>query len=635
MISDLSASIFGLSLILVAIFSIWSLYNNKHRYLLHRLYLYLVWDFAIWALVMLLMWLTPPSRTDLLQILDSLSYLGIAIAPLYLMISIAFTRGVEKLPKWINLLYVEPALATVIGLTNSWHHLLYEQFSIVRSEIVFGPFVVVNGVHSYLCLVTSAVLLVNFAWHNRSRLYVGQCTMLVLGGLFPLIVSLLATFSGLDLPITATPLSFALLVFFNGIAIYRLNLLDITPVATQHILDWISDCYLILSTSGLVISYNKPFATVFASQYNIVENRYLKDCIREEDISNKTAIYNMLNAVEACREAQTTISYEQAATISRNGTIQKNYYVTDVSQLMISDKPAGFVVIFKDITQLKKSMQQLQSSQTRMLEQERFAFLGQMMGGLAHNLKTPIMSISGCIAATDGLIDECLSSLEDPNVNHDDYREIYGEIRDWHQKILESTAYMSDIITAIKGQATNVSSAISDSHFTVDELIKRTTLLMRHELLSGGCTLLAEYDGPQNITLRGDINNLVQVLGNLVSNAIYAQKQVGGGCITVGMTQEGDSVKIYVKDTGTGIPDSVRHRLFREMTTSKGTQGTGLGLYISNAVVHGKFDGTMWCEDNPGGGSIFGMTIPLKTADSIAADPLAAILPATPGYESR
>jgi two-component system sensor histidine kinase HupT/HoxJ len=48
------------------------------------------------------------------------------------------------------------------------------------------------------------------------------------------------------------------------------------------------------------------------------------------------------------------------------------------------------------------------------------------------------------------------------------------------------------------------------------------------------------------------------------------------------------------------------------MTTSKGTQGTGLGLYISNAVVRGKFGGSMWLEDNPGGGSIFGMSIPLE-----------------------
>ncbi|MDD3347416.1 MAG: HAMP domain-containing sensor histidine kinase [Oscillibacter sp.] len=245
-----------------------------------------------------------------------------------------------------------------------------------------------------------------------------------------------------------------------------------------------------------------------------------------------------------------------------------------------------------------------------MLEHERFAFLGQMIGGLAHNLKTPIMSISGCIAAADGLIDECLQSLDDPVVTADDYREIYGEIRDWLGKVQDASAYMSDIITAIKGQATNVS-ASEESVFTLDELIKRTTLLMRHELVSSGCTLIPECDTRKNITLRGDINNLIQVMGNLISNAIYAQKQVGGGNIIIGMNEEDGQLMLYVKDTGTGIPENVRKRLFKEMVTSKGTQGSGLGLYISNAVVRGKFGGSMWAEENPGGGTIIGMTIPL------------------------
>ena len=620
MISAFSAAVFVLSLIVVVMFSVWSLYSRKHRYLLHRLYLFLMWDYSLWAVIMLLMFITPPERVDILQFLDSLSYLGTAISPFYLLICYTFTKSADKPPKWFFLPFIVPVLAFLICLTNDWHHLQYQVFSVIRSEIVFGPYVFISGANGYICVVASMILLVTFARRNPSRLYIGQCSMLAIGGLSPFLVSLLSTFSGLNFSIAATPLSFSFLVLFNGIAIYRLNLLDITPVATQHVLDWISDCYLILSPSGLIISYNKPFAAVFASRYGIMENRYLKDCVKEEDISKKTAIYNIMTAVDACREAQTTISYEQSVVLNHDGAVQKSYYVTDVSQLIINDKPAGFVVIFKDITQLKKSMQQLQDSQSRMMEQERFAFLGQMIGGLAHNLKTPIMGISGCISAADTLIDECLDSLDDPNVNQDDYREIYGEMRDWFQKIMESTAYMSDIITAIKGQATTVS-ASNTSLFTVDELIKRTTLLMRHELLSSGCTLTTEYKNPANVTLHGDINNLVQVLGNLVTNAIYAQKQVGGGCITIGVEQEDGSIKIYVRDTGPGIPPSVRHRLFREMATSKGAQGTGLGLYISNAVVHGKFNGTMWCEDNPGGGAIFGMTIPLPpSAETTLSD---------------
>jgi signal transduction histidine kinase len=436
--------------------------------------------------------------------------------------------------------------------------------------------------------------------------------MFLIGGLVPLIVSVIATFSKADLPITATPLSFGVTILFNGIAISQLHLLDIQPIATQRILNWITDCYLILSDKGLVIGYNKPFEEVFAAPYGITENRYLSDFAKEEDVANRTPIYNMISAVDSSREMRSVISYEQALTVTANGTARKNYYIIDVTPLVIENNLSGVVVIFKDITQLKKSMQQLQDSRERMMEQERFAFLGQMMGGLAHNLKTPIMSIAGCISAAESLIDECLDSLEDPAVNSDDYREIYGEIRDWFGKVQESTAYMSDIITAIKGQA-NSGSAYQDAGFKVDELIKRTALLMRHELSSGGCTLDVKIN-PQlgDLAFRGDINNLIQVLNNLLSNAIYSQKQVGGGVITLEIDKDEANLIIRVRDRGTGVSKKIRDRLFKEMVTSKGSMGSGLGLYISNTVVRGKFNGSMWMEDNPGGGAVFYVSIPLE-----------------------
>ena len=615
MISNLSVAILLLSLACSGAFIVWSSHRPTRRHLLNKLYMWMLFSYAVWAIMLLGMSITPSSRVDMLFVLDALTYEGIMIPAFYLMISITFAHGYDRLPKWCFLLLVIPICSVFVCLTNPLHHLQYQQFSVIRSEIVFGPFVMVTGVHSYVCLVACCVVLANFIRKNPSRLYVRQCLLMMCGALVPLVVSLAATFSNWDAPITATPLTFLVAIVCNGVAIYKFNLLDITPVATQRVLDWISDCYMILSDNGLVLSYNKPFAEIFASRYGILENHYLKDCLKEEDISGKTAIYNMITAIEACQEAQTTISYEQTAISNRDGTVQKNYYVTDVSQLIVDGRSVGFVVIFKDITQLRKSMRQLQENQNRMMEQERFAFLGQMMGGLAHNLKTPIMSISGCVSAADTLIDECLASLGDPEVTEEDYRDIYGEMRDWFQKILNSTAYMSDIITAVKGQAASVST-FEESFFTVDELLKRTSLLMHHELTCGGCTLATQCSGnASSITLHGDINNLVQVLGNLVSNAVFAQKQVGGGVITIGVDQVGQQVKIYVKDTGHGISPAIRERLFKEMATSKGTHGTGLGLYISNTVVHGKFNGTMWCDDNPGGGAIFGMTIPLFSPD--------------------
>lgn len=612
MISDWVATVFTVILVAIALFIIWSL---KMRYLplIHKLYLGIAISFGIWLAALLCMKYTDPANMKMLWIWDSFTYIGVAFSPAFtLCIALVFTKGWERMRPLGWATFIVPVLTNIIVWTNPIHHLQYRVFSVVKSEIVFGPYIYLSGIYTYFCLVAGIILMISFAIKNDSRLYLKQCVLFSLGGLVPLVVSSLATFGPASIPITATPLSFVATVVCNGIAIYQLHLLDIKPIATQHILDWITDCYLVLSDEGLVITYNKPFEEIFASRFGISENHYLSESVQEEDAEKKKAVYNLLTAIESCRQSESAVSYEQAVGVYEGDMYKKNYYITDVTPLSIHEKLSGFVVIYKDITQLKKSMQQLQDSQTRMMEQERMAFLGQMMGGVAHNLKTPIMSISGCISAVEDLVEECASSLGDEEVTADDYREIYKEMGEWFQRIREATAYMSDIITAIKGQATTANLSESTA-FTIDELVGRSRLLMRHELQSGNCTLEVEgEEKSRDIVLHGDINNLVQVLNNLLSNAIYAQKQSGGGVITIGIKQDGDFLKIYVKDTGPGVKPQVKRRLFKEMITSKGTMGTGLGLYISNTVVRGKFGGSMWAEDNPGGGAIFGMSIPLS-----------------------
>ncbi|NLF35389.1 MAG: PAS domain S-box protein [Clostridiales bacterium] len=615
-VSAFATAVFIFSLVLISIFVAWSLHSPKQRYLLHKLYLALVLDYAVWAIIMLIMRFTPPDRTDILAFLDALTYACISISGIYLMISLVFVYDYDRLPRWSLLSLIVPFVSVFVSLTNPWHHLQYVVFSTNRSEIVFGPYVFVTGINSYACFILSFILIISSVHKNPNRLYIKQCILVTLGGLSPLGVSLVATVFPLNIPNTAMPLSFLPTILFNGIAVYRYNLLDITPVATQQVLDWTSNCYLILSDKGLILRYNKPFAAIFVPQYGIMANRSLSDFAIEDDQTNKSAIYNILTAVESCRTSGSTISYEQSFLFGRGNRVQKHYYIAEVSPVIINERLVGFVVTLKDVTQLKKSMQQLQENQTRMMEQERFAFLGQMMAGLAHNLKTPIMSISGCVASVNSLVDECESSLTDPRVVAEDYREIYGEMRDWLQKILESSSYMSDIITAIKGQTSSVAGS-GDFTFTLEELVKRTTLLMRHELVSSHCTLVSDFDPDLNVVLQGDINNLIQVLNNLLSNAIFAQKEVGGGQITLSIKKDAEYLHVLVKDTGPGVTPRIRNRLFKEMVTSKGTLGSGLGLYISNAVIRGKFGGSMWAEDNPGGGAIFGFSIPLAASEAV------------------
>ncbi|MGI6751210.1 MAG: histidine kinase N-terminal 7TM domain-containing protein [Anaerovoracaceae bacterium] len=614
MISDISITILSLSVFIIVLFIIISVQPGQRMQLIHRLYLTLSFFYMIWAIAVIIAGLSNPHHVNLLFYLDCITYIGASSMPvIILLIALSFVNSWSRVPKGYYSLFVFPIITVTIAFTNPLHHLFYKQFSLHRSEVVFGPYLYVNGIINYFFLILACTLMISFAVRNPDRLYVLQTIFYCLGNLVPLIVNIVVTMGLVyQVSFAITPISFLATMFFHGMAIYKFHLLDIRPIATKQVLDWISDGYLILSESELVLSYNKPFYNIFGSTYGIVANKSLKKCIQDEDVLGKTAIYNLMTALDSCRQSLSIVSYEQAVTLSMNQKPIKYYYVVDVSPLLQGDKITGFIIIFKDITQVKKSMQQLHDSQTRLMERERLAFLGQMVGGLAHNLKTPIMCISGCSASINNLIKECRDSLECPQVINEDYIEIYGEVEAWLTRIRDSCSYMSDIISAIKDQATNASTS-TNTIFTLHQLIQRSSLLMRHELQAAGCTLVSEYDSYREIVLSGDINNLIQVLNNLISNAIYSQKLSGGGEIFLGIEKSENHLSLYVKDTGPGINPQIKKRLFREMTTDKGTYGTGLGLYISNAVVRGKFGGTIWFRDNPEGGAIFGIALPLES----------------------
>ncbi|NLG10811.1 MAG: ATP-binding protein, partial [Coriobacteriaceae bacterium] len=108
----------------------------------------------------------------------------------------------------------------------------------------------------------------------------------------------------------------------------------------------------------------------------------------------------------------------------------------------------------------------------------------------------------------------------------------------------------------------------------------------------------------------GDVNSLVQILDNVIDNAIQAYNG-RSGTIQLRVEQVGDDIRFSVSDQGDGIPPEIEKLLFKEMVTTKGKHGTGLGLYMSHSTVKGMFRGNMWLETKLGEGTTFFIQIPL------------------------
>ncbi len=277
-----------------------------------------------------------------------------------------------------------------------------------------------------------------------------------------------------------------------------------------------------------------------------------------------------------------------------------------------NDEVADLVLAFNRIQDIEKDKLELfEKQQDHLIENERLASLGQLIGGITHNLRSPIMSISGAYEALKDLINEYEESIDDTDVTRSDHHEIAKEMISWVEKIKPQCSYMSELISAVKGQAVG-RNVLSSNSFSIGELIKRVDILMNHELKTNHCKIQKDIEIDLNTEIKGEINNLVQVLNNLIINAIHSYDGEEG-MINLSIMKKDKNVEFIIRDNGRGIPKEVQEKLFKEMITTKGKNGTGLGLYMSYSTIR-RFRGDMRFQSEEGKGTAFYITIP--SADS-------------------
>lgn len=527
-------------------------------------------------------------------------YIGTCFLPLGIYFTgLIFSKTkVPFKPRYL-LLCVIPIMTLCILWTNDYHHLFFKYYSTNMSDIVTGPMHTVNAVYSYLLLLLGVFYLLRYSIKNQG-LFSKQSILILLGISIPVVLNFLGTCKILPMTVYVTPISFSLSMIFFAFAILKFQFLGATPIALQKIVDRMSDSYLVLNDDGTITDFNQTFITTFKIDDTTLRGQNFEDFSKKHKIN-----YGKIkNAILKTKDSNKTISFEHRVNrIHKIFTVEINTIYSDGASL-------GTLILFKDITQHIEDMETIKNNQDILMERERLASLGQLIGGIAHNLKTPIMSISGAAEGLTDLVKEYDSSIDDPEVNSQDHHDIAKDMNEWIVKIKEYTEYMSDIITAVKGQAVTLSETENIS-FDIDELVKRVDILMKHELKNALIYMNVQMKAPKTTKIHGDINSLVQVINNMISNAIQAYNGKTEQNIDLILEKSNGNLIISVKDYGCGLPQKVQDKLFKEMITTKGKNGTGLGLYMSYSTIKAHFNGNITFETEEGKGTTFNIILPL------------------------
>ena len=253
----------------------------------------------------------------------------------------------------------------------------------------------------------------------------------------------------------------------------------------------------------------------------------------------------------------------------------------------------GMIVTDTD-RRLRRQYGELQETQQQLAQAAKLASIGQLAGGMAHEINTPITSI---LSLASHLAEERGIATPTPR----------------QRASLQVIAKQAQRVSRIVGNLLTFArqSHLEVSRVDVGELLKAATLLVEFRLRDSAIRLRWEIDADLPPIL-GDPSRLTEVFVNLLNNAIDAMST--GGTLLVracsSPAPDGNGVRVEVKDTGCGIPPEQLPRVFDPFfTTKEPGRGTGLGLSISHGIVK-DHAGQIWAESQPGLGTTLVVTLP-------------------------
>ena len=263
--------------------------------------------------------------------------------------------------------------------------------------------------------------------------------------------------------------------------------------------------------------------------------------------------------------------------------------------------------------ELAASLEELRTTQDRLVQTQKLALLGQLTAGIAHEIKNPLNFVNNFAGISAEMIDELREVFGDVTLTEEKRNEI-AELMDTLRNNFDKVVHHGRRADAIVKNMLQHSREGSGEHRVIDinALVEESLNLAWHgaraETQGFELQLKQSFDPSAGAA---DIfpQDIRRALLNMISNGFYAatkrRADTNGGdyepTLTASTKNLGDRVEVRIRDNGTGMPPDVKEKMFNPFFTTKPTgEGTGLGLSISHDIIVKQHGGSIEVDTQPG-----------------------------------
>lgn len=570
------------SVVLVIVMKV-NLRNNKLANAMSVLFALLI----IWCTGLLLQKISIALEFHIKPIyFDYLTYIGICfLFPTLIILSFYYNESTVNFnPKWL-LLYLIPAISLFFLWTNDFHSLFYKVYSVNFSDTVYGPIFYINTIYSYFLAFIFMIRMINISI-KKSGFFTMQTALMIIGSIIPLVVNMLGTAKIIDISIYITPTLFCITLVFYMLAIIKYKALNITPVALETVTDTMSDSFVVISDDGTIADANLTFRKTFEGVVDFNKDKNLFDIIEKKKLLDINVLKNIIKKTRS-KDQIVNVEYHF------NYKNKEKFFEVDIHPIKAKkdkNQYIGTLLLFKDITQHKKDIEEIEQKQDIIVKQGQLVSIGELAGGVAHDINTPISAIKTGI-----------TMLNQKQDREESEKEILQRMDNCATKII-------NIVNSMRNQIRNLGGT-TKMKFKVSDVINDIKVITYHEIYKNKSEFCVDII--DDLSVEGDPTKLGQVLTNLVVNAAQAYGDKGGKIDVTVEKAPKNSVLIKISDYAGGLDPEIKPYIFKNILTTKGTFGTGLGLYLAYSIIKGEFNGDISFESDEGMGTTFYISIPV------------------------
>ena len=354
----------------------------------------------------------------------------------------------------------------------------------------------------------------------------------------------------------------------------NLRTMDSIKNHLENILESMTMGVIVLNLDGNVSIFNRAASEISGFSRKLVIDKPYADTLGKNVPLENSPLFTLYKGVEKRNK-------EKVITTKKGQEIPVEYSTSLVTNM--NGEILGVVELFSDLREIKKLQEEVLQSRT-------LAALGEMAGNVAHELRNPLGGIGG------------FAALLERDLDRDDPR------RRLVQKIIEGVSRLNNIATNLLFYTRPVRPKKRPENIV--QIVEDVLMLVQVELEQDDSkiTLIKDYK-VKSLDVSLDPDFFQQVLLNIVKNAVEAMDYCGELTVGIKQKKKTDQVEIFIKDSGTGIEEEYKKKLFLPFFTTK-ADGTGLGLSIVKKIID-SHSGGITVESGGDGGTIFRICLPL------------------------